>query len=371
MARTKTVSQNIAVLVGPTPATGLQTGIAPLVGVTSLDHSWSQNKQDVITYGKLASRERVAVDPPEVPLNITYYLGAGYNEKKLGLNAGDYSTQSALKYILDKTGDEKNYYVFVAPEGADAENLSGASSNIGVIGIGNGFVNSYSIEASIGDFPTVSVGIQGLNVKTYTGGQNQPIPAVNPTTGLEITGVNFTIPNISVTGYGASTGGGAAFEPYVIRPGDITLDLSSAGGLFYDYSDADVQSFRVSFDLNRQPLNKLGSRFSVSREIQFPVNVNFETTMLAKDLRTGSLATFLCQTGGYNAVINLKYNTCSGNGTNAFRIELKNISLEGMNWSTQAGSDPQTVTTTWVGQIGGTGDLNNGLFLSGAGINVT
>ena len=366
MARTKTVSQNIAVLVGPTPATGLHaTGsIFPLVGITSLDYSWSQNKQDVITYGKLASRERVAIDPPEVPLNITYYLGAGYNEDKIGLNAGDYPTQSALKYILDKTGDEKNYFVFIAPEGADAENLSGATSDISVVGIGNGFVNSYSVEASIGDFPTVSVGIQSLNIKTYTNGMNQQIPAVDPTTGLEITGKTFSIPNVFVTGYGTT-------EPYVIRPGDITLDLASAGGLFYDYSVADVQSFRVSFDLNRQPLNKLGSRFSVSREIQFPVNVNFEATMLAKDLRTGSLANFLCSTGGYNAVINLKYNSCAGTGTNAFRIELKNISLEGQQWSTQAGSDPQTVTATWVGQIGGTGDLNNGLFLSGAGINVT
>lgn len=366
MARTKTVSQNIAVLVGPTPATGAQTGIAPLLGITSVDHGWSQNKQDVITYGKLASRQRVAIDPPEVPLNFTYYLGAGYNEKKLGLNADGSLLQSALKYILDKTGDEKNYYVFVAPEGADAEGLNGASSNIGIIGIGNGFVNSYAIEAAIGDFPTVSVGIQGLNVRTYTGGQNQINPAVDPTTGLEITGASyyFTIPNITVTGYGTT-------EPFVIRPGDITLDLSSAGGLFYNYSSADVQSFRVGFDLNRQPLNKLGSRFSISREIQFPVNVNFETTMLAKDLQTGSLATFLCQTGGYNAVVNLRYNTCSGNSSGAFRIELKNISLEGQSWSTQAGSDPQTVTTTWIGQVGGTGDLLNGLFLSGNGINVT
>lgn len=370
MARTKTVSQNIAVLVGPTPATGAHiTGsITPLVGITSLDYSWSQNKQDVITYGKLASRERVAIDPPEVPLNITYYLGAGYNEKKIGLNAGDAPTQSALKYILDKTQDEKNYFIFVAPEGADAEGLSGATSGISVVGIGNGFVNSYSIEASIGDFPTVSVGIQSLNVKTYTGGANQNIPAVDPTTGLEITDRTFTIPNVFVTGYGTGTG---VIEPYVIRPGDITLDLATAGGLFYDYSTADVQSFRVSFDLNRQPLNKLGSRFSISREIQFPVNVNFETTMLAKDLITGSLASFLCQTGGYNAVVNLKYNSCAGTGSNAFRIELKNISLEGQQWSTQAGSDPQTVTTTWIGQLGGTGDLTNGLFLSGAGINVT
>lgn len=368
MARTKTVSQNMALLVGYYHATGDVAGdhntMQNLQNVTSLDFGWSQSKQDVITYSKLASRDRVSIDPPEVPLNFSYYLGAGINEYALGFSVdATVSNQSSLKNLLDKTKDEKNYYIFIAPEGADAEGLSGASSNVGVIGIGNGFINSYSIEASIGDFPSVSVGVQGLNIKSYTGGLNQQIPAVNTINGLEITGAGttFTIPTISK--YATPE-----IEPYVIRPGDISVNLSSAGGLFYDYSLSDVQSVRVGFDLNRQPLNKLGSRFSISREIQFPINVNFEVTTLAKDLQTGSLSNFLCSTGYYNASINFRYNTCSGNGASAFIVELRNISLEGQQWSTQAGSDPQTVTTTWVGQIGGSGDLTNGLFMSGASI---
>ncbi len=359
MARTKTVSQNMALFASVYHATGDNAvGNQLLLGVTSLDFGWSQNKQDVITYGKLSSRERVTVDPPEVPLNFTYYLGAGYNELALGFYVDSYSPEnSAIKYFLDKTSDQKNYYVFIAPEGADAEGLSGASSGIGVIGIGNGFVNSYSIEASIGDFPTVSVGVQGLNLKTYTGGVNQPIPAVDPVTGLEITGKYFTIPTVE---------NNWITEPYVIRPGDISVNLSNAGGLFQNYSLADVQSVRMSFDLNLQPVNKLGSRFSTSREIQFPIAVNFEATILAKDVTTGSLSQFLCQTGGYNANVSFRYNDCSGNGTESFGYLLKNISLEGQQWSTQAGSDPQTLTTTWVGYIGGTGDTVNGLFMSGA-----
>lgn len=357
----------MALLVGFFHATGSVGGnsMANLINLTSIDHGWSQNKQDVVTYSKLASRDRIAIDPPEVPLNFTYYLGAGYNESIIGFSVdATVSNESSLKFLLDKTQDQKNYYIFIAPEGADAEGLSGSSSDIAVIGIGNGFVNSYSIEASVGDFPTVSVGVLGLNVKTYTGGVNQPIPAVDTTNGQEITGQTFTVPTIEHYGVPNAVGG----EPYVIRPGDISVDLSSAGGLFYDYSLADIQSVRIGFDLNRQPINKLGSRFSVSREIQFPINVNFETTMLAKDLQTGSLANFLCSTGLYNASVNFRYNTCFGNGQTAFIAELRNISLEGMQWSTQAGSDPQTVTTTWIGQIGGSGDLANGLFMSGGSI---
>lgn len=363
MARAKTVSQNMALLVSYFHSTGSdQSTMQNLHNITSVDFSWSQNKQDVISYGKLASRDRVAIDPPEVPLNFTYYLGAGINEYAIGFSVdATVSNESSLKFLLDKTKDEKNYYLFIAPEGADAEGLSGASSGCSVIGIGNAFVNSYSIEASVGDFPTVSIGVEGLNIKTYTGGVNQSTPAVNTVNGSELTGLYFTIPTISR--YANSS-----IEPNVIRPGDIVVDISSAGGLFYNYSLPDVQSVRMGFDLNRAPINKLGSRFSVSKEIQFPINVNFEVSMLTKDLQTGSLSTFLCSTGKYNASIYFKYNTCSGDGSNAFIAELRNISLEGQQWSTQAGSDPQAVTTTWIGQIGGSGDLQNGLFMSGASI---
>lgn len=367
MARTKTVSQNISLFLNDgVDSTGTSAGTIrsfPILNLTSLDFGWSQNKQDVITNGRLASRDRIAINPPEVPINFSYYLGAGLNEQALMLYS--YGDQSALKWLLEGNSNQ-NYFVFIAPEGADAEGLSGASSGCSVVGIGNGFLNSYSIEASIGGFPTVSVSSIGLNIKTYTGGVNQPVPSVDPTTGLEITGITFTIPTILENSSITAFSGISPYEPYVIRPGDITVDLSTAGGLFYDYSNVDVQSFRMGFDLNRQPLNKLGSRFAISQEIQYPVNINFEVTMISKDLKTGSLSNFLCQTGGYDARVHMYYNTCGvGTQTEAFGFILKNISLEGMQWSTQAGSDPQTVTTTWVGQIGGTGDLNNGLFLSG------
>lgn len=370
MARTKTVSQNISLFCsdgGATTAYGTNI-IFPILNLTSLDCGWSQEKQDVVALGKLASRTRIPVNSPEVPLSFSYYIGGGSNEALLGFYS--FGDQSALKFMLESQYEgDKNYFIFIAPEGADSEGLSGASSGVGVIGIGNGFLSSYSIEGSIGNFPTANVSVIGLNMNTYTGGVNQVSPAVNPIDGTPITGFTFTIPtvldnqgvhdNLVMTSPFLS-------EPYCIRPGDISIDISNAGGLFYNYSSADIQSFRVGFDLNRQPLNKLGSRFSISQEIQYPVNVNFETTILAKDLNSGSLSNFLCQTGLYDARIRMNYNTCgTGATTEAFGIRLKNISLEGQSWSTQAGSDPQTVTLTWVGQVGGPGDLQNGLFLSG------
>lgn len=363
MARTKVSSQNYALVVGPSPASGIHTGtpspLKNLWAVTACDWSWSNPKQDVLHYGYAAARERVSLEPPEVTLTFDYYITSAYNESVLGLNVYDNGATSAIKYLLDKTKDEKNYFLFVAPEGADAFGLNGASSDIGVIGIGNGFLSSYSIDVAVGDFPKASVQVQGLNFKTYTGGVLQPIPAVNPTTGLEITGVNFTIPTI--TDYKNSSG-----LQNVLRPGDITVSLQNGGGLFYEYTNAAVQSASMSFDLNRASITQLGSKFATSKEITFPINVNFEATMLAKDLKTGSLADFLCNTGTYTVGVSFRTSSCTGSGAETFGYTLRNVSLEGQSASTPLGSEPGTITTTWVGQIGGTGDLSNGLFMSGA-----
>ena len=37
--------------------------------------------------------------------------------------------ESTLKWILETNGD-KNYFVFIAPEGADAEGLNGATTGL-------------------------------------------------------------------------------------------------------------------------------------------------------------------------------------------------------------------------------------------------
>jgi hypothetical protein len=366
MARTRTISQNIALLVSSGVSTGAHgSNLYSIWGLQSLDYSWSNPKQDVQVYGLGAPISRETIESPEVSLNFSYLATSANNEYRLGLETLNGAT-SVLTRLLNNTADDKNYFIFVAPDGQDAVGLSGGSSGIGIIGIGNGFISSYSIEGAVGGFPTASVSVQGLNIKTYTNGTTQPIPAVSPTTGLEIgnTGTyNFTVPTITnhyINGMGGDT------VPAVLRPGDISLTLTNAGGLFHDYTSPCVQSFNISFDLNRQPINCLGYRFAASRSIQFPINVNFEVEMLAKDIKTGSLADFLCRTGTYSAQISMKLPDCAGAGAEQIGIRMLNLSLEGQQWSTSVGGEPQTVRTSWIGQVGGATDTTNGFFMSGA-----
>lgn len=364
MARKRTISQNLALLVSSGVSTGSHgSNLYQIPGIQSLDYSWANPKQDVQVYGLAAPIARETTDSPEVTLDFSYLVSSANTEYRLGFETLD-GTTSILTRILAGTADEKNYFVFVAPDGQDAVGLSGASSGIGVIGIGNGFINSYSIEGAVGGFPTATIQVQGLNFKSYTGGVSQTVPAVDPTTGLEVGAANsFTIPTITNL-YNAGIGGDTL--PPVIRPGDITLTLTNAGGIIHDYTAPCVQSFTVSFDMNRQPIQCLGSRFATSRSITFPINVNFEVEMLARDIQTGSLAQFLCQTGLYTAFVDMRLPDCAGAGARQIGINLRNISLEGQAWSTSVGGDPQTVRTTWVGQVGASTDTTNGLFMSGA-----
>ncbi len=366
MPRARTIAGNLAVLVGPSPATGAQgSSLTELWGLQSLDLNWSNPKEDVQIYGLYAPLTRETIESPEVSLNFSYLMSTLLNEDALGMDVyrGATSTSQAFASIIAGTEAEKNYFIFVAPDGADAVGLSGSSSGISIYGIGNGFINSYSIEAAVGGFPTASVSVQGLNIRTYTGGVSQANPAVDPTTGIEVgtgsAGANlFTVPTL--INYYNTTGAS------VIKPGDITVNLANVGSVFHDYSAVCVQSFNISVDFNRNQQLCLGSKYAVSRDVTFPVPVNFEVEMLAKDVVTGTLTNVLCQTGLFNAFISMKAPSCTGGGVERVGITLKRLSLEGQAWNTSVGSEPQTVTTTFIGQIGGTGDVSNGMFMSGA-----
>lgn len=361
MARKRTISQSTALLVGPTPATGSHIGgLNTLWALQSLNLDWKNQKQDVQVYGVGAPIGRETINPPEVTLDFSYLITSTVNESLLYFNLD--GATSALANFL-RGDDDRNYFIFVAPEGSDAVGLSGASSNIGVVGIGNGFISSYSLDGAVGSFPTASIQVKGLNWKQYTSGANIPIPAVNPTTGLEVTGQTCTIPTIS--NYYLST---PATTAKVIKPGDIVVSLSNAGGIFYDYNDICAQSFKLSFDLNRVDQNCLGSRFTTSKDLQFPINVNFEVDMIAKDIKTGSLTSYLCDTGSYSATVNMYMPSCASTGarTLALGFKLNNISLEGQSLSTSVGGESQILKSSWIGQIGGTGDVVNGFFMSGS-----
>ena len=64
----------------------VRTGIMQLRRVQSANYSFTVNRQDVNQFGQLARIDSVAIDPPTVTLDFSYYLTNGLNERILGFN---------------------------------------------------------------------------------------------------------------------------------------------------------------------------------------------------------------------------------------------------------------------------------------------
>jgi hypothetical protein len=157
---------------------------------------------------------------------------------------------------------------------------------------------------------------------------------------------------------------GNANKNYILRPGDISVDLSQTSGVLTTPESLNIQSFNLSFDLARDPIQKLGSRYAVSRDITFPVDINFTVEALGGDVKASNLNDFLCATGSQTATVIMKNPKCDNTGSGVLRFQLRGLTLQSEGFNLDV-NDSQTVSITWLGQIGGPADNTNNLFMSG------
>ena len=396
MPRNRIIYQSEAVYAGPSPATGFHflSGATPVANVgintepytsrvkelqriQTANYSFNITRQDVNQFGELAAIDRVILESPTVSLDASYILGSLENEDILGFSitpSGGTATFAALSGILNKEQDERNYFIQTAPEGNDAldQALSGPSTatNTSVIGIGNGFISSYTTEGAVGDFPTASVSVEGLNMALDHGLSGNNIPAITPADGAKITDTKYALPRVTSSN---NTSGVSA-----LRPGDITLSFYPNGGTDeitqftgITVSDAKIQSYSLSFDLARDPLQKLGSRFAFAREITFPVTVTCSIDANMGDLTTGSLADVIDEDAAYD--IDIKLNAPGTAGASAAaakannvmaRYVLKKCKIDSQEYTSDIGSN-KAVSLSFSAQIGGPAQTDVGLFMSG------
>jgi hypothetical protein len=328
--------------------------IKQLTRVQSFDEDFSRNFTDVNQFGNLAAIDRIETEAPTVNASLSYYVTDGSNEKYLGLNTS--GVQSCISQLLQKATDEKNYYLLIADEGNDANGYN--LPNTGVIAIGNGFLTSYSVTAAVGDIPTASVDIEGLNIRVYSSiGESGASPAVDPATGQPLNNVFFSLPSAKEDDN--------ASQATALQPGDIVFSLPNNSAFGYDETNLKVQDFTLSFELSRTPLQKLGSRFAFSREIDFPVTATLEVNAEVGDLDNANLADLLCSNPNYDFNIILKKPNCNGTGDASLAYLFKQAKLVSQNFSSAIGSNA-TMSATYEVQIGGPQDTARGVFISGS-----
>ena len=297
---------------------------------------------------------------------------------------------SALSGILNRTADERNFFIQTSTEGEDAVGSSAAvnATSANTIGIGNAFMTSYSSEASVGGFPTVSIAAEGMNMNFSTGTTGVPNPGIDRINGTAAT-TACTLPPASgsATLQSSDDPTSGILSLSTLRPGDITIKVAENDGtnIFgttnYDLggaklptsagdatNSANIQSYNISFDLGRTPIQRLGNRFAFAREIDFPVNLSLSVDAILTDLTTGNLNDLIDCEKSYNVEIELKGATgdvCGAAGkTTVAKYVLKDMRPDSQSFSSSIG-DNKTVTIDFTSQIGGPRQNDVGLFMAG------
>lgn len=317
MPRKKLSPTNIAIYAGPSPATATHTvsNINEMLGVQSFSFDIQGEKEDIFIFGKRAAETRLSTSEPSITFDLSYYLTDFENEKNMGfaLNGG----VGLFANLLDGTKDERNYFVIIASDGNDAIGSNPASTPC--LGFGNATLSSYNFNAAVGSYPTCSLTFEAINAEYYVDSDTQNLPAINTATNAAAAGT-FTLP--------LASGNAALGRDAVLRPRDITVNLSGASGVFHDLSTACVQSVDLGIDFAREEQMCLGSRWRKNSVIADAIPMTLAVEFLAKDMQPGRLSDFTCGTGDYRAIISIKRPSCNQDGDEAIRFDMKGLSWE-------------------------------------------
>jgi len=385
--------------------------------VQSANYSFTISRQDVNQFGELAAIDRIITDTPTVSFDTSYILANFDNENKLGFVVSPSGTSfdtnpptSCISGLIDSDSNahQKDYFVLTSKEGSDTVDNLNTGKFESIIGIGNGFITSYSSEASVGGLPTVSIGVEGMNMNFNTiatgdqistvsgpagGGKGFRIntdssvlsgisginPAIDPTDGTSVD--KFAV--LPVPTQNASGAGGGLIS--ALRPGDITLTLVAGGETLddalmdksktdvdllqgADIRDSHIQSYTLSFDMGRTPIQKLGTRFAFARPVDFPITASLSVDAVLADLTTGSISEVIDCDTAYDAIIKMKdpslCNLTAANRPIVVAYLMRDLKIDSESFTSSIG-DNKTVTLDFTCQIGGPEQTNVGVFMSG------
>lgn len=382
MARNRVIYQSEALYVSKNINSTVTGEHAQLRRVQSANYNFSIERQDVNQFGQLARIDALVLKSPTVSLDFTYYPTDGFNENLLGFYVQTGNMESANFASGQMAGSSgQNFYIVTAEEGADLNTLGGLSplSGKSAIAIGNGFLSNYTFDASVGNLPTVSVTIEGLNVKSSsiagtTGvnggrvtGNFVSSPVISPILGTEL-GYTGRLGNPEEgTGY---AGGGAIVS--AIRPGDITLSFDDYTGTLatgapisrLDGNDAiNIQSASLQLPLSRTPIERLGSKFAFARVVDFPVISSLNVSAIVNEVQAKSLAAMLNDNTKRTITLSIK-DPAKSDGTLAMKFTIKGSQLQSESFSSSIGAN-KTVDLVFQTQVGGPSDTSAGIYFSG------
>jgi hypothetical protein len=367
MAKNRVIYQSDALFTSQTVnSTGANEHVQ-LRRVQSANYSFNVARQDVNQFGQLSRLEAIILEAPTVSFDMSYYLGDGFNEQALQFKNGTSFNAGFISGQIASTSGN-NFYILTAEEGKDA-NFNTAGSGYSTIGIGNAFLTDYSLEASVGSIPTISVSFEGTNMNA-TAGVSGGAAGYSGITGVGIdpeAGTVLANQALGVVFPAASQGTGANI-PSALRPGDITLSFANADGDAIVDLDGDggahVQSISMSVPLGRTPIDRLGTRFSFARVVDFPITPTLSVSAIVSETQTRAL-TDIINSDDFISEIQFTFKDSDVSSTPRASYKMKNLKLDSESFSSSIGPN-KTVDLSFSLSIGGPDDTANNVFFSGS-----
>lgn len=381
MARNRVIYQSEALYVSKSINSTTSGEHAQLKRVQSANYNFSIERQDVNQFGQLARIDALVLKSPTVALDFTYYPTDGYNEKALGFYVQTGTSMVEANFASGQMAGSsgQNFYIVTSEEGSDLNTLVGnfALSGKSAIAIGNGFLSNYTFNASVGNLPTASVSIEGLNIKSSTvlgmtgtagnSGNFVLSPTINPILGVEV----------GLTGRLASpTEATGTTQTSALRPGDLTISFGDYTGVAATGSPLavlegtegiNIQSVSLALPLGRTPIERLGSRFAFARVVDFPIVATMNVSAILNEIQAKSLAQMLDDNSKRTVTLTIKK---PGSAADAMIFKFKGSQLQSESFSSSIGAN-KTVDLVFQTQVGGPSDTANGVYLSGSYVEST
>lgn len=217
-------------------------------------------------------------------LNTTNIIGTYLNNTIQSGSALDYR-DSRNFFLVSNEDPEEDFVESYGQVLADRSNKS-------VVGMGNCYLVSYSSSASVGSFPSCDVTYVCDVVNHYSSPAYETIPALDPSTGNSVS-ANFAIPPFS------EADANYKYIASVVQPSNITLKFAEVAAsskqaiygtgsnvsnyisaMASSFSSLNIQSYQINLNLNRTPLNSLGSVKPLDRQVEAPVMLDFNVDVL-------------------------------------------------------------------------------------------
>lgn len=361
--------------------------------VQSSSYSININRETInqVSYNNSAARKIVAA--PEVNLEVEYLNSSENVDSNLGLYIGDDKTCIYNIYRNDSK-DERSILFLHAPHQGDREiNLATSLSGCSVLGLGNCFLNSYSVNASVGDFLSTSVSWSASNIQfdncndvIFTG----QAPSIETLSGLytnhqpflEVTPRPYTLERGADGNLGNKIFEKGTLDNYtspradaglcrdiareyksVFSQGDMSIVLSSGqfGQVLTESADriVPIQSFSLDLPISRNPLLGFGSNYVFGRKITLPIVANLSLSILKTEVNKGAMYDLFSEDRDYTFEVDLNHTTPDRNTTKGlFTYRINNAKLTSKNYSLSVGNREQ-VDISFEVEV----DTNSGIFI--------